>query len=111
MTHIQANIKTAAARLAVLYQVSTYKVLTIGPSRPTPVICSGKGSLQQHIRSVPALMSHADTSATAEPDVLDDAMHLLTANAENEMQTWMLLEVSIYLFKVELLLLHASLQQ
>lgn len=54
-------------------------------------------------------MYHADTSATPEPAVIDEAMH--TANAKVEMQTWMLLEVSVSLCKVEVLLLHASPQE
>ncbi len=103
------NIKTVAARLAVLYQVSTYKVVTINTSRPTPDFSSRRGSLQQRIKSVPTLMYHADTSATPEPAVIDEAMH--TANAKVEMQTWMLLEVSVSLCKVEVLLLHASPQE
>ena len=100
-TYMQ-NIKTVAARLAVLYQVSTYKVVTINTSRPTPDFSSGMGSLQQRIKSGSTLMYYADTSAISEPAVIDDAMH--TANAKDEMQTWMLLEVGVYLCKVEMLL-------
>ncbi|DBA79881.1 TPA: hypothetical protein ACH3X1_008206 [Trebouxia sp. C0004] len=70
--------------------VSTYKVVTVNTSRPTPDFSARRGSLQQGIKSGSTLTYHADTSATPEPAVMDDAMH--TANAKDQKQTWMLLE-------------------
>ena len=38
-------------------------------------------------------MSHPENSATIEQEILDEELHSPDANAKDEMQTWMLLEV------------------
>ena len=71
--------------------MSTYKIVTVNASRqlsdpyasvPRPITPAGK-----------RLTSHPEDSATIEQEIVDEELQT-DPNAKDEMQTWMLLEVS-----------------
>lgn len=85
---------TGAFRLALTcFQVSTYKIVTVNASRNMSDQPGGIGSGQRLPNSGGRLMSHPENSATIEQEILDEELHSPDANAKDEMQTWMLLEV------------------
>lgn len=74
-------------------QVSTYKIVTVNASRHTSdPMGSNVGSRQMPMGS--RLTSHPEHSATIEQEIYDEELHSPVDNAKDEMQTWMLLEVS-----------------
>ncbi|KAL3135249.1 hypothetical protein ABBQ38_006225 [Trebouxia sp. C0009 RCD-2024] len=74
-----------------LDEVSTYKIVTVNANRQMVVAArsSSQGTSQQ-----PRLPSHPEASAAVEKTVLDDELHQV--DGPDEMQTWMLLEVSAF---------------
>ncbi len=75
-------------------QVSTYKIVTVNASRQTSDHPSGIGSSSRQVTSGHRLTSHPENSAIIEQEILDEELHSPNDNAKDEMQTWMLLEVS-----------------
>ena len=69
--------------------MSIHKIVTVNASRQQSDPFNG-GSRQ--ITSGPRLTSHPEDSATIEREIVDEELQN-DANAKDEMQTWMLLEV------------------
>lgn len=88
--------------------MSTYKIVTVNASRQMSDNAGGVGSGHRHHTSGSRLTSHPENSATIEQEILDDELHSQSENAKDEMQTWMLLEVSAIfdIFTVFLAVLH-----
>lgn len=75
----------------VAVQVSTYKIVTVNATRQ---MVDAARSSSQNTSQQPRLASHPEDSATVEEAVLDDELHQV--DGPDEMQTWMLLEVSAF---------------
>lgn len=75
----------------VTLQVSTYKIVTVNATRQ---MVDMAGSSSQGTSQQPRLTSHPEDSATVEETDPDNELHQLDDQSRDEMQTWMLLEVS-----------------